>query len=139
VIAAPATKRLSRENFPSEAEWIEPLLVAFNAQADALAAAVAQLNAQSAEAELSLDIPATYADAFPKLIANPLGFKARHVYATAIVRRDDPSVTVTGESRAVFVEWENSATSAGALQLKIKNVAGLLASNSYRIILKVEA
>jgi hypothetical protein len=139
VISAPATKRLSRENFPTESEWIEPLLMAINSLSDALAAAVAQLNAESATAELSLDVPVDYADAFPKLIANPLGSKARHVYATAIVRRDDPSLTVTGETRAVFVEWENSATSAGALQLKIKNVAGLLASNNYRITLKVEA
>ncbi len=134
----PGIKSLSREDFPEQADWIDPLLRSVNGTADAVAGTVATLNAQSATAFVDLDIPGTYADAFPKLIANPLPGKAVHVYATGVIKRTDPSGTATAQTRAVFVEWENSATGEGTRQLKIKNVAGLEVSTNYRVTLKVE-
>ncbi len=138
MISTPATKRLTRESFPDQADWIDPLLAAFNAQADALAAAVAQLNAQNATVEVDLDIPATYTAAFPKLVANPLGVKPTHVFATRVFERTDVSGTQTSSTRAVFVEWEPAASSDGQQKIRIKNVAGLEVSTNYRIVLKIE-
>lgn len=139
MIPEPSTKSLSREDFPGQADWIEPLLRAVNAMTDGMASIVKAINAQGGTAYMDLDIPGTYENAFPKLIANPLGAKATHVYATAVVKRTAPSDRVMAETRALFVEWENSATSDGARQLKIKMVSGLSASTNYRITLKVEA
>lgn len=146
MIQAPNTKSLSREEFPKQADWIDPLLRAINGIADGLASAVASLNSQTATAYLDIDFPATYTAAFPKVIANPLNVKATHVWATAVSLRTDPSSTVLGmradpttNDRGLFVEWENSTTGDGARQLKIKMVTGLDVLNKYRITLRIEA
>lgn len=82
MIELQGTKRLSRESFPEQADWIEPLLAVINSQADAIEGLTAQLNAKTATVDLDIDVPGTYTAAFPKLLANPLGVRARHVYAT---------------------------------------------------------
>jgi hypothetical protein len=60
MIPAPAISSLSREDFPSEAEWIEPLLRAFNGQGQAVSNIVTQLNAQSGVVALDVDVPSTH-------------------------------------------------------------------------------
>ena len=139
MIPAPQTKSVSREEFPEQAGWIDPLLRAINSLSEAIKGVAAAINAQGGAATLDLDVPATYTSAFPKLVSSPLAVKATHVYATAVSKRSDVSGTATSETRAVFVEWENSAAATGKLQLKIKNVSGLEVSTNYRITLRVEA
>lgn len=138
MIRLPSLRNLTREDFPGQAGWIEPLVRAVNGIADAVRSLASSIPL-SAVLTVDLDIPSTYANAFPKMVANPLGQKASHLWCTGIIVRTSPNSTVTDSTKAVFVEWENYTDSKGKQMLRLKNVSGLSASTNYRLTCKVEA
>src|SRR5262245_48257523 len=137
-VKAPETKFLTKEDFPDQAEWIEPLLRAFNSQASALSSGFAQLNGQEAVLSVDLDVPSTYGQAFPKVVATGLSTQARAAYVVGAWKRTSRDDTISTSTVGVFLEWENTTQTDGKQALRIKNISGLTTSVNYRIAIKVE-
>lgn len=131
---APENGRLSREDFPGQADWIDKLLTPIGSFFLSTTAAFRRLtrfeNFDSQVEEFVLTTPGTVAEAFPYKFEVKMARRPSLLWVASIENLTTEAATFT---TAVFPSWQLTGS-----QVKINHLTGLAVSTKYRVRVVLE-